>query len=736
MVKVHLPDGKSLEFDNGVTALDVVRAISEGLARHTVAAKVNGRLVELFRHIDEPEVEFRALTLEDEDGLEVARHSCAHVMAEAICALWPQTKLVYGPPVDNGFYYDIDLDHSLTPEDFKQIEKKMKEITKQARPFTRYEVARAEAMPRLQEEGNEYKVDNAERADGETLSFYVTGEQGSGCFEDLCRGPHVPTTKHVGAFKVMSVAGAYWHGDASKQMLQRVYGTTWPDKKALNGYLQKLEEAKKRDHRKIGQELGLFTLDPAVGPGLVLWKPRGAVIRHTLEETIRTELLKRGYQPVYTPQIGKLDLYRTSGHYPYYKESQFPPLFETKRAEEVNRLWELAQAAGGDTASREELELFARLAAEHKDLEDAGYPASAPVEERLRRIRGWLQADDGYLLRPMNCPHHVRIYASDRRSYRDLPIRLAEFGQVYRYEQSGEVHGLTRVRGFCQDDAHIFCTPDQLHAEVHGCVEMAQDVLRMVQLDSYRVRVGLRDPESDKYIGSDENWARAEAALKTVVRELNLDFTVEAGEAAFYGPKIDFVAKDCIDREWQLGTIQVDYNLPERFGLTYIGDDNAEHRPVMVHRAPLGSFERFVGILIEHFAGAFPLWLSPVQVTVCSVSEKSEAYAHEVAVACRDAGLRVELDETSDRIGAKIRRATLEKSPYILVIGEQEVSEQRVNVRTREGKQLGSPKLAEFVHACAIEISTRGQRGPRPRGSRLGFIRKVGEAHQSKPSDE
>ncbi len=708
MVKIHLPDGKSLKFDNGVAARDVVGTISEGLARQTVAAKANGRLVEMGDLITEPEVEFRALTLSDEEGLEVARHSCAHVMAEAICALWPEAKLVYGPPVENGFYYDIDLEHSLTPDDFKRIEAKMKEIVKEARPFTRYEMRRDEAMPKLRAEGNEYKIDNAERADGDVLSFYVTGEPNSGCFEDLCRGPHVPTTKHVGAFKVMSVAGAYWHGDAGRQMLQRVYGTTWPDKKALNEYLRKLEEAKKRDHRKIGQELGLFVLDSTVGPGLALWKPRGAVLRHALEEEIRGELLRRGYQPVYTPQIGKLDLYRTSGHYPYYKDSQYPPLFESKRAERLNELWEVALEAGGETASDKELALFHELAEQHEYLKDAGYPANAPVEERLKRIRTWLQAEDGYLLRPMNCPHHVRIYASEKRSYRDLPVRLAEFGHVYRFEQSGEVHGLTRVRGFTQDDAHIFCTADQLADEIRGCVEMAQHVLKMVQLDDYRVRVGLRGAGGEKYIGSDANWAKAEDALRAIVRQAGLHYTEEQGEAAFYGPKIDFIVKDCLEREWQLGTIQVDYNLPERFGLTYIGDDNAEHRPIMVHRAPLGSFERFVGILIEHFAGAFPMWLAPVQVVVCSVSEKSQEYANKVFAACQAAGLRVELDDSSDRIGAKIRRATMEKVPYILVLGEQEAAENCVNVRTREGKQLGSAKLVDFLHACALEISRRG----------------------------
>jgi threonyl-tRNA synthetase len=706
MVTVKLPDGKQLEFEDNVTAGEVVRGISEGLARHAVAAKVNGELTELFRPLSGEGLEFQALTMADPEGLEVARHSCAHVMAEAICELWPQTKLVYGPPVENGFYYDIDLDHPLTPEDFKAIEDKMKTIVKSDRPFTRYEVPRGEAMQRLEAEGNLYKVDNAERAEGDSLSFYVTGDPGSGCFEDLCRGPHVPSTKYIGAYKVMSVAGAYWHGDASKQMLQRVYGTCFADKKELKAYLHQLEEAKKRDHRKIGQEMGLFVLDPLVGTGLALWKPRGAVIRYVLEQTIRDELLKRGYQPVYTPQIGKLDLYRTSGHYPYYKESQFPPIFESKRAERLNDLWEIVRDEDQPSASENERAVVAELSADNADIA-SGYAFDAPVEDRLKRIRNFLQQEDGYLLRPMNCPHHIRIFGSERRSYRELPCRIAEFGQVYRYEQSGEVHGLTRVRGFCQDDAHIFCTQEQLPAEIADCIDQAKLVLGLVGMDDYRVRVGLRDPDSSKYTGSSEVWDKAEAAIREAVKASGLNYSEEAGEAAFYGPKIDFVAKDTLGREWQLGTVQVDYNLPERFDLSYIGEDNAEHRPIMVHRAPFGSLERFVGILIEHFAGNFPLWLAPIQAAICPVSDKSAEYAQKVFSQCQQAGLRVEMDASGDRIGAKIRRATLDRVPYIVVIGEQEAATGRVNVRTRSGEQLGSPTLPEFLHGCALEIANR-----------------------------
>ncbi|MGD8451424.1 MAG: threonine--tRNA ligase [Phycisphaerae bacterium] len=716
MVKVQLPDGKMVEHSDGVTVAEVLRAISPRLEQAAVAAKLNDQVVDLSTRLTEPVSTVVALKLSDRDGLEVARHSCAHVMAEAICSLWPQTKLVYGPPVENGFYYDIDLDHSLTPEDFDRIEKRMDEIVAEDRPFRRYEMPRAEGMTKLQAEGNEYKLDNAERAGGDTLSFYVTGEPGTSAFEDLCRGPHVPSSGRVGAYKIMQVAGAYHHGDASRRMLQRIYGTTWPDKKALRQYLNMLEEAKKRDHRRIGQELGLFTISPLVGTGLALWKPRGAMIRYILEETLRRELLAHGYQPVYTPHIGRLDLYRTSGHFPYYKDAQYPPLFESERARLLNMLWEMARASPDGKAQPEEIALYERLAEQHADLRNDGYPAEAPAAERQRRIRSWLAVEDGYLLKPMNCPHHIQIYNSEARSYRDLPVKLAEFGQVYRYEQSGEVSGLTRVRGFCQDDAHVFCTPEQLPAEIAECVELSQYVLHLIGLNDYRVRIGLRDPASDKYIGTDKNWEMAQEALRASVRSTDLEWSEEVGEAAFYGPKIDFVARDCIGREWQLGTVQVDYNLPERFALTYAGDDNNEHRPVMVHRTLFGSMERFVGILIEHYAGKFPLWLSPIQVTVCNVSDKSAAYARQVYDKCREASLRVELDDSDDRIGAKIRRATLMRVPYILVVGEQEVENGQVNVRTREGEQQGSHRLPEFLAACALEIINRGQACPAGEG--------------------
>ncbi len=715
MLKVQLPDGTVVEHPDGASAADVVEAISPGLLRKAVAAKVNDQIVDLARPIAEPETTFRALTLSDPEGLEVARHSAAHVMAEAICSLWPQTKLAYGPPVENGFYYDIELDHPLTPDDFAKIEAKMQQIVKENRAFTRYEMPRDEAMTKLEQEQNPYKIDNAERADGEALSFYATGEPGSGCFEDLCRGPHVPRTGQIGAFKVMQVAGAYWRGDANQQMLQRVYGTTWPDKKALKQHLAFIEEARKRDHRKLGQDLGLFTIDPLVGPGLALWKPHGAVIRRTLEDFILAELLSRGYESVYTPQIGKLDLYRTSGHFPYYKDSQYPPLFENDTARLLNDLWE-ATAARGDAegySADEQCVLDKLDDATRQRLQQRKYSAtSGNGEQNQRAIRSQLSEGDGYLLRPMNCPHHVRIFASEQRSYRDLPVRLCEFGQVYRYEQSGEVSGLTRVRGFCQDDAHIFCTPEQLPREIGDCIDLSKFVLDAIRLRDYRVRVGLRDPDSSKYIGDTAVWDMAEAALRDAVRTAEMTSSEEYGEAAFYGPKVDFIVKDAIGREWQLGTVQVDYNLPRRFELSYIGDDNAEHQPVMVHRALFGSIERFVGILIEHFAGAFPLWLAPTQVRVCSISEKSADYARTVYEAGRAAELRVELDDGDDRIGAKIRAATMMKIPYVLVVGEQEAADQTVNVRTRDGQQLGSYPLPQFLAACASEIENRGEQSP------------------------
>ncbi len=727
MPNVTLPDGKTLEIAPGTTVGQVAAMIGPGLARVAIAGKIDDEIVDLARPITRDcRLQLLKADPENPDSLYVIRHSTAHVMAEAICSLWPETKLVYGPPVENGFYYDIDLDRPIKPEDFEAIESRMAQIIKEDRPFTRYSMPRDEAFEKLRAEGNRYKIDNAERAEGE-LSFYITGSRRGQDFEDLCRGPHVPTTGRIGAFKVMQVSGAYYRGDQNEKQLQRVYGTAWPSPKDLERYLTQIEEAKKRDHRKLGQDLGLFFIDPMVGSGLVLWKPRGAIIRTELQDFLRAELTQGGYQPVFTPHVGKLGLYRTSGHFPYYKDSQFPALYESRKQELLNELWQAVREREVDIEpSQREFEILNELAGLDENLygelmvtSDSSYgdesealkpmpnPAFFNKKDCLRCIEDELESDDGFLLKPMNCPHHIRIYASDPHSYRDLPIRLAEFGTVYRYEQSGELSGMTRVRGFTQDDAHIFCRPDQLLDEIAGCVDLTRKILDLLGLTNYRVRVGLRDPESSKYVGSPENWALAEEAVRTAVKNSGMSYTQEKGEAAFYGPKIDFVVKDCIGREWQLGTVQADYNLPERFDLQYIGTDNAPHRPVMIHRAPFGSLERFIGILIEHFAGAFPLWLAPVQAVVASVSEKSADYARQVRDRLFEAGLRVELDTTAERIGPKKHKAREQRIPYILVVGEKEAADRTVNVNDRSGKTLGTEPLEGFIEQATRQVRER-----------------------------
>jgi threonyl-tRNA synthetase len=590
---------------------------------------------------------------EDSNALYLLRHSAAHVMAEAITRVFPQTKLAYGPPVENGFYYDLELDHKLTTDDFAKIEKEIAAILAENRPFTRYELGKEAALDKLGKEGNPYKVDNAQRAleadPNAVISFYATGEPGKH-WEDLCRGPHVPSTGRIGAIKVMSVAGAYWHGDETKQQLQRVYGVAFPTQKDLDAYLNQIEEAKKRDHRVIGKQMALFTISNLVGSGLILWMPKGALLRQELEQFMREELAKRDYVPVYTPHIGKIDLYKISGHYPYYQESQFPTIKMKERD---------------------------------------------PHDE------------SEYLLKPMNCPHHIQIYAAEPRSYRDLPVRLAEFGTVYRFEQSGELNGMTRVRGFTQDDAHLFCTPEQVEQEFRSTVQMVMHVFETLGFKDYECRISLRDPASDKYVGEPVNWDRAEATLRTVAKDVGIKHFEASGEAAFYGPKIDFMVKDVIGRTWQLGTVQLDYNLPERFQLEYIGADNARHRPVMIHRAPFGSMERFTGILIEHFAGAFPTWLSPVQVTVMPISEKFNDHAKLVLADLKEANIRAELDASNDKIGAKIRRAREQKIPYMFVVGAKEAETNTVSVRTRKDRDLGARPLADFIETLRKEIATR-----------------------------
>ena len=695
-------------------------SIGAGLARQAVAGRVtqNGHSAILDINLPLPgDCDLKILTATDEDkeSLYVLRHSTAHVMAEAICKLFPGAKLVYGPPVEDGFYYDIDLDRALTPEDFPRIEEEMARIIKEDRPFRRYELPRAEAMRKLHDEGNRYKVDNAERAEGDCLSFYVTGPEPGKYFEDLCRGPHVPSTGAVKAFKIRQVSRSHYRGDVNDQPLQRVYGTAFFKKSSLDAYLTQLEEAKRRDHRVIGKELDLFTIDDAVGPGVVLWMPKGAIVRTELQNYLTGEMLKLGYQLVYTPHIGRLKLYRTSGHFPYYKDSQFPALYESERARLLNELWE-ASVARGDVPGLSDAEsgVLARL--EQTDpaiaarLRERKYESGAGCAAHNRQVvEECLEEGDGYLLRTMNCPHHIRIYAARPRSYRDLPFRVAEYGTVYRYEQSGELSGLTRVRGFTQDDAHLFCTEEQLEEELLTTIRLTRQVLEILGLHDYRVRVGLRDPASDKYVGTKENWDRAEEAVRSAAMKSGITFTEEVGEAAFYGPKIDFIVKDCIGRSWQLGTVQADYNLPGRFKLTYIGSDNAPHQPVMVHRAPFGSMERFFGILIEHFAGAFPLWLSPVQAAVANVSEKSEAYARRVFDVLKSAGLRVELDTASEKIGPKKHRLRSQKINYILVVGEKEAQSGTINVNDRDGKTVGDMRLERFIEAARDEIATKGR---------------------------
>jgi threonyl-tRNA synthetase len=559
--------------------------------------------------------------------------------------LFEGVELAFGPTIDNGFYYDFGLARPLTEDDFPAIEAEMAKIVKADEAFERLVESREHAIDICQSLGQSLKVEHIEQGLGDqpTVSFYRQGE-----FLDLCRGPHVPKAGVIGPFKLLSVAGAYWKGDASRRQLQRLYATAFFDKESLEAHLQMVEEAKRRDHRVLGKQLELFAVNPIVGAGLILWLPKGAIVRGILENFVRDELVKRGYEPVYTPNIGRVELYEISGHYPYYAESQFKPI----------------------------------------DMEDG----------------------ERYLLKPMNCPHHVMIYKSKPRSYRDLPVRLAEFGTVYRYEKSGELGGLTRVRGFTQDDAHLFCTEEQVAEEFRSCLEMTRNVLGLLGLDEYRVRLGFRDPTSEKYVGSAETWDRAEAALEAVCRAADLPrLDIERGEAAFYGPKADFVVTDCIGREWQLGTVQLDYNLPskERFGLEYIGADNAPHQPVMIHRAPLGSFERFIGVLIEHFAGAFPLWLAPEQVRVLAVSQKFEEYGRQIEKQLREAGFRVTGDFRPEKIGAKIRDAQIKLIPYMFVVGGREMEEGAVSVRDRIEGDLGSMKVEAALAKLAEEVRTR-----------------------------
>lgn len=571
------------------------------------------------------------------------RHSASHIMAEAVLELFPDGHIAIGPPIEDGFYYDFELPRPLTDEDLAAIEKRMREIIKGNYPFVRREISAAEA--RKQFANQRYKLELIDGLEKGGLDEYgnktseppIISTYKHDTFEDLCRGPHVANTSEINpdAIKLMSIAGAYWRGDSNREQLQRIYGTAFESTADLEDYLHRLEEAKARDHRKLGEELGLFTFSPLVGKGLPLWKPKGAVLRDTLERFLREEQIKAGYQPVLTPHIGKLDLYRTSGHYPYYKDSQYSPI---------------------DVDGEE------------------------------------------FLLRPMNCPHHIEIYKSEPRSYRDLPVRYAEFGTVYRYEKSGELTGLTRVRGFTIDDAHLFVRPDQLESEFIGVVNLLSGLLNMIGLTDFRARVGTRDPNSDKYVGSPELWEKATNAIIQAADKAGLNYFVAEGEAAFYGPKLDFIFRDTLKRDWQLGTVQVDYNLPERFGLEYIGEDNQVHRPVMIHRALYGSVERFVGLIIEHFAGAFPAWLAPIHARLIPVADRHIEYLQGVAKQLREMGIRAEVDDGKDRMNNKIRLAQTQKIPWMLIAGDRDVAGNAVSVRLRSGEDLGGMPVADFIH--------------------------------------
>jgi len=634
--------------------------------------------------------------------LERLRHSCAHLMATAILKLWPQAQFAYGPPVENGFYYDFDLDHRITPDDFEKIEAEMKKLTKENQKFEKKVISRAEAIA-MAESGrlgglserpgnaSRFKLDLIDKIpEGEEISCYQNGD-----FIDLCAGPHVNYTSKCKNVKLTAVSASFYMGDESKGQLQRLYGTAFESKEELEQHFLALEEAKKRDHRKLGRELQLFHIDDEVGQGLILWTPNGAILRQELQNFISEELRKQGYSQVFTPHIGKLQLYKTSGHFPYYKESQFGAIMENEQ------LQACADAGCGCA------EVMQRLDGVSKKLAESINQRAGQEVIKADRILPDEQLLDGFMLKPMNCPHHIKIFDSQPRSYRDLPVRLAEFGTVYRWEKSGELNGLTRVRGFTQDDAHLFCTEDQIAAEVLGCLSLVKTVLSTLGMSDYRVRVGLRDPDSSKFTGNPEQWDKAEAACRAAAATLGVPFTEEPGEAAFYGPKIDFVVKDVIGREWQLGTVQVDYVLPVRFDLSYIGADNSKHRPVMIHRAPFGSMERFTGVLIEHFAGHFPAWLAPEQVRVLTISEKSEEFANEALTQLRTAGVRASLDNTAEKIGAKIRNAQLQKIPYMLVIGEKEAAANSVAVRHAKRGDLGVKPLEDFLTSIQEEIATR-----------------------------
>lgn len=640
MISVTLPDGSKREYQNGSTPLDVALSISEGLARNVLAAKVDGQVVDLNTPL-EKSVELQLLTWNDTEGKSTFWHSSAHLMAEALEVLYPGVKFWVGPPVENGFYYDIDTgEKSISSDDFKMIEDKMLELARQKNEFKRIPITKADALKYFGDKGDEYKLDLLSGLEDGNITLYQQGN-----FTDLCRGPHIPNTGFIKAAKIMNAAAAYFKGDQNNKMLTRIYGVTFPKAKELEEYLTLLEEAKRRDHRKLGAELEFFTFSEKVGKGLPLWLPKGAMLRERLENFLKKAQLRSGYLPVVTPHIGSKALYVTSGHWEKYGEDSFQPIKTPEEGEE-------------------------------------------------------------FMLKPMNCPHHCEIYKSKPRSYRDLPLRLAEFGTVYRYEQSGELHGLTRVRGFTQDDAHIFCANDQVEAEFMKVIDLVLYVFKSLGFDDYSAQVSLRSKEkSSKYIGSDEDWDKAESAIIKAADEKGLKTVVEYGEAAFYGPKLDFMVKDALGRKWQLGTIQVDYQLPNRFELEYTGADNQKHRPVMIHRAPFGSMERFIAILIENTAGNFPFWLSPEQIAVLPISEKYEDYANDVFLSLQEHDIRGYVDHRSEKIGRKIRDAEVAKVPLMLIIGEKEAAEGKISLRKKGEGDLGSFTVDEFVAFAKAEIN-------------------------------
>lgn len=639
-IKITLPDGAVKEFEQGVTPMEVARSISEGLARAVITAKINGQLAELNRPIED-DARLELIKWDDKEGKQAFWHSSAHLLAQALEKFYPDVKLAIGPPIEAGFYYDVDLgDKTLSENDFPRLEQKMKELAKEKAEFQLKEVSKEDAIAFYKRKNpNKYKVELIENLEDGDITFCDHSD-----FTDLCRGGHIKDTGLIKAVKILSTAGAYWRGDENREQLTRVYGISFPKQKMLDEYLDMLEEAKKRDHRKLGKELKLFAFSSRVGSGLPLWLPRGNIIREKLSEFLKKEQAQQGYEQVVTPHIGKKELYVTSGHYEKYGEDSFKPIETPHEGEE-------------------------------------------------------------YLLKPMNCPHHCEIYKTQQWSYRDMPVRFAEFGTVYRYEQSGELNGLTRVRGFTQDDAHIFCRPDQLKDEFKAVISLTKKVLDLLEMKDFTVQISLRDKQDkSKYIGSDENWDKSEQAIIEAADEMEMDTVTVYGEAAFYGPKLDFMVKDALKRPWQLGTIQVDYNLPERFDLEYIGMDNQKHRPVMIHRAPFGSLERFVGVLIEHFAGNFPVWLAPDQVAILPISDKFIDYCSSILNELKNHEIRCFIDTRAEKIGKKIRDAEVMKVPYMLIVGEKETNDKSVSVRKHGEGDIGTMQVSGFIEKIEAEI--------------------------------